>query len=179
MVERLFGPVTGHRLLFVALACALFFLRLLPLDTAAGRWPGPDLLLCLTIAWTLRRPDYLPIWLIAMVIFVEDILSLRPPGLWTALVIAGSEFLRSRMALMRGVNFGLEWVLVTALMAGIFLAYRLVLGFAVVPQVPLGQAALQFLATVLFYPAVVGLSWAAFGIDKPAMGEIDASGRRL
>jgi rod shape-determining protein MreD len=179
MVERLFGPVIGHRLLFVVLACALFFLRLLPLDTAAGRWAGPDLLLCLTIAWTLRRPDFLPFWLVGMVIFVEDILSMRPPGLWTALVIAGSEFLRSRMALMRGVNFGLEWLFVTALMAGIFLSYRMVLGFAIVPQAPFGQAALQFLATVLFYPAVVGLSWAAFGIGKPAIGEIDASGRRL
>ncbi len=179
MVERIFGPVIGHRLLFLALAAALLFLRLLPINTASDAWPGPDILLCLVFAWSLRRSDYLPFWLVALVIFLEDILLMRPPGLWAALVVAGAEFLHNRTALTRELNFGVEWILVSGVMAAQFLVNRLIFAFALLPQVPVSYTLIQLVATILFYPAVVGLSRLAFGLRKPAMGEVDAIGRRL
>lgn len=80
----------GHRVLFLGLALVLLFLRLLPLGNAPGTLPGPDLLLCLIMAWVMRRPDYLPVGLIILVVLAEDLLLLRPPGLWTALVVLTS-----------------------------------------------------------------------------------------
>src|SRR6056297_633829 len=83
-------------LLFLAIAAVLFFVQLLPLDLQPGRFPGPDVLLLLAIAWVLRRPDFVPVLLVAAVFLLADILFMRPLGLWTALVVLGMEFLRAR-----------------------------------------------------------------------------------
>jgi rod shape-determining protein MreD len=169
----------GYRALFVALALALLFLRLLPLGSDAGRLPGPDLLLCLTLAWVMRRPDYLPVWLIAGVVLVEDLILMRPPGLWTALVVMASEFIRSRVALTRELNFVVEWLLVAGLMVAMLLTYRLVFAMALLPQLPFGFALVQLLWSVLAYPVVVAASRLVLDLHKPGTGETDDYGRRL
>ena len=168
-----------YRGVFLALALALLFFRLLPLAHTAGAFPGPDLLLCLIMAWVVRRPDYLPLPLIAVVILTEDLILMRPPGLWTALVVLATEFLRSRVALTRELNFLVEWMLVSGLMLAMLLTYRLVLGVAMVPQPPFGFAIVQELWSSLLYPIVVGLSRLILDLRKPAMGEVDDFGRRL
>jgi rod shape-determining protein MreD len=192
MVDRILGPVAGHRMLFLLLAVILFFLRLLPLHNVSAPcssvdlshcldlvWPGPDLLVCLVFAWVLRRPDYMPFWLIAGVIFAEDLLMMRPPGLWAALVLGGSEFLRSRIPLMRELNFGVEWMLVSAVMATIFVANRLIFTVTLLPKGSLDADLIHLIVTILVYPFVVGVSILAFGLRKPATGEVDATGRRI
>ncbi len=168
-----------YRALFLALALGLLFFRLLPLGHSAGTLPGPDLLLCLIMAWVVRRPDFLPVYLIVFVVLIEDLILLRPPGLWTALVVLATEFLRSRVALTRELNFVTEWILVGSLMLGILLAYRAILGISFVPQAPFGFAAVQVLWSILLYPIVVGLSRLVLDLRKPATGEIDSFGRRL
>ncbi|MBD3764228.1 MAG: rod shape-determining protein MreD [Rhodobacterales bacterium] len=167
------------RLAYAGLAGMLLFLRLLPLDSAPGGLPGPDLLLAVTFAWVLRRPDFVPVWLIALILLMEDLLLMRPPGLWAALVVLGAEFLRSRAAFSRELGLLLEWAMVAVVMVLAALAYRLVLAVAFLPQVALGQALVQVAITILCYPAVVALSRLAFGLRKPATGEVDAHGRRM
>ncbi len=174
------NPIWGHRMIFVAVAAVLIFLHLLPLHpAAAGSLPGPDLLLCLVMAWTMRRPEYLPVWLLAAVMLLEDFLLMRPPGLWTALVVAAAEFIRSRIALTRELNFGVEWLLVACLMLAVFVAYRVIFAIVFLPQPEFGYAVIQVLWSILFYPAVVAVSRYVLDLRKPAMGEVDAYGRRL
>lgn len=168
-----------YRALFLAIAFLLLFLRLLPLGQSAGAFPGPDLLLCLIMAWVVRRPDYLPLSMIVLVMLMEDLLLMRPPGLWTALVVLATEFLRSRVALTRELNFLVEWVLVSALMLGILLAYRVIFAAAFLPQPAFGFAVVQVLWSILVYPVVVGLSAMVLDLRKPATGEVDSFGRRL
>lgn len=179
MVEVLRGSAWVYRALFVALFTALTFLKLLPLGGLAGDWPGPDLLLCLIFAWAMRRPDYLPVALIAGIVLIEDLLLMRPPGLWTALVVLATEFLRSRAELTRELNFAVEWLLVAGLMVGLLLAYRLSLAVVLVPQAAFGFSMVQTLWSILCYPVVVMLSRLAFDLRKPATGEVDAMGRRM
>ena len=131
------------------------------------------------MAWVMRRPDYLPDWLIAAVVLAEDLILMRPPGLWTALVVMGSEFIRSRAALTRELNFVVEWLLVTGLMVAMLLAYRLVFALALLPQLPFGFAVVQVLWSALAYPLVVGASRLVLDLRKPATGETDDYGRRL
>jgi rod shape-determining protein MreD len=157
------------RALFLALALFLLFIRLLPLGNAPGSLPGPDLLLCLILAWVIRRPEFLPMPLILGVILIEDLILMRPPGLWTAIVVLATEFLRGRVALTRELNFLVEWMLISGVMLGMMLAYRLALGLAFV----------QFLWSIALYPLVVGLSHLVLDLRKPAMGEVDSFGRRL
>lgn len=176
----LLNPVWMHRLIFVLVAAFLMFLRLLPIHpAAAGSLPGPDFLLCLIFAWTMRRPEYLPLWLLAAILLMEDFLLMRPPGLWTALVILAAEFIRGRIALTRELNFGTEWLLVSGLMLAVFLAYRIIFALVFLPQPAFGYAVIQILWSILAYPAVVAVSRFVLDLRKPATGETDAYGRRL
>jgi rod shape-determining protein MreD len=179
MTRLLRADPWGYRGLYLGLALLLLFLRLLPLGNSAGAFPGPDILLCLTIAWVMRRPDFLPVWLLVAVFLAEDLILMRPPGLWTALVLMATEFLRGRTALTRELNFLVEWVLASGLMLAMLLAYRLIFLVTLVPQPPFGFAAVQVVWSALAYPVVVGLSRLAFDLKKPATGEIDGQGRRL
>lgn len=167
------------RALFVLIALLLLFIRLLPLGNAPGALPGPDILLCVIMAWIVRRPEFLPMPLILVVILAEDLILMRPPGLWTAIVILATEFLRGRIALTRELSFVVEWLLVSGVMLGMMLVYRLTLGIAFVPQAPFGFAIVQVLWSIAVYPVVVGLSHLALDLRKPATGEVDNFGRRL
>ena len=173
------SAVWGARALYAGIAVVLLFLRLLPLGSLAGGWPGPDLLLCLTLGWVLRRPDHVPTLLIAGVVLLEDLLLMRPPGLWAAIVVLAGEFLRNRAALTRELSFVVEWLLVGLVMTVAMLGFRLVLMLTMLPQAGLGLTMVQLAASILCYPLVVGASWLAFGVRKPATGEVDSHGRRL
>lgn len=179
MVEGQVQRAWVYRGLFLLVALVLLFIRILPLGSVAGDWPGPDILLCLVFAWATRRPDYLPVWLLAGVLLLEDLVLMRPPGLWTALVIVAVEFVRSRVALTRELAFMAEWALVAGLMVGLLLAYRMVFTVSFLPQPGFGFAMMQTLWSILCYPLVVGASRIAFDLRKPATGEVDSYGRRL
>ncbi len=198
MVERRQTKRVMYVALYLGLAAAVTFYRLLPLggydagtgfdlevatDLAVGlRWkdiPAPDLLLCLTLAWVVRRPDLLPAPVIVLYFLIEDILLLRPPGLWALIVLLASESLRARSERLRDNPFWMEYLQVAGLMLVMFLANRTVLAIVMAPQTPLDLSLLQFLATVAAYPVVVALSHYAFGLRKPATGELDALGQRL
>ncbi len=195
MIDGATREVWAHRILLVVLALVFLFSRLLPLGEviapcgpeATGcrlmAWfshmPGPDLLLCIIFAWTMRRPDYLPVLLIAAVVLLEDLIMLRPPGLWTGLVVLVSEIIRSRVALTRELNFGVEWLLVSAMMVVMLIVYRMAFGLVLLPQPPFGFAMVQVIWSILCYPLVVFLSRVVLDLYKPGMGEVDAYGRRL
>lgn len=167
------------RALYVALAFLIAFGRLLPLDAGPSVWPGPDLILLLTYAWVLRRPDAVPVLLVALVVLMSDILFMRPLGLWTACAILGLEFLRRREAFSRDLPFPAEWALVSATILGITVLNALVLTLFVVIQPTLGQILIQTIITVLSYPLVVLFSSIALGVRKVTPGAVDQLGHRL
>ena len=167
------------RLISVGLAVVIVFLQLVPLRNVPGRLPGPDLLLVLTLAWVMRRPDYLPPWLVGLVFLVQDLIMMRPPGLWAALMVLACEFLRSRAALTRELTFLVEWLVVSVVMLAMLLAYQLICAIALVPQPAFGLALVQTVWSALIFPLTVWASRIVFGLHKPAMGEVDDRGRRL
>lgn len=179
MVDPLAARLWLYRGLFVGLAAVILFLRLLPIGGSAGSFPGPDLLLCLMMAWMTRRPDYLPVLLIAAVVLVEDLMLMRPPGLWTALIVLATEFLRARSALTRELVFLAEWFLIALVMLALLIAHRVIAAVAFLDQPGFGYAFAQTAMTILCYPVVAGLLHAALLLRRPSPGEIDAFGRRL
>jgi rod shape-determining protein MreD len=179
MVDPITTRLWLFRGLFVAASLMIVFILLLPLDLSAGRLPGPDLLICLTYAWVLRRPNYVPVVLIAVVFLATDLLFMRPPGLLAGLVVMGSEFLRGRESASRELPFLLEWAMVGGVLIAITLANRLFLMIVMVDQPALGLVLLQFLTTLLAYPFVVITSRYGLGLRKIAPGEVDSLGHRL
>jgi len=174
MIDRLTLQRWLYRLLFVGLAGLIIFVRLVPLDIGGGRFPGPDVLLCLTFAWAMRRSDYVPVLLVAAVFLTADMLFQRPPGLWPALVLVGLESLRARAAVSRDLPFAIEWAMVAGVLAMMMLADRMVLALFFVDQVSFGLSILRLIVTIAAYPAIVFLSATLFGVRKITAAEADA-----
>ncbi|WP_413718012.1 rod shape-determining protein MreD [Silicimonas sp. MF1-12-2] len=168
----------GYRALFLALCIAVAFVQLLPLDMGPGQIPGPDVLMLLAFSWVIMRPDYVPVFLIAAVFFLADLLFMRPLGLWTALVVLGAEFLRSRSFTLRDTPFLLEWLLVSGVVTAVFIGNSLFLGLFAVSQPGLGLTLIGLIATILAYPLVVILAGRAFGLRKIVPGEVDRLGHK-
>lgn len=166
------------RAIYVALILAVLFIRLLPLHPGRVSWPGPDLLLCLTYAWVLRRPDQVPVLLIAAVFLLADILTLQPVGLAAAITVMGTEAARVREARWREAPFMVEWLRVSLLIAATMLGYRFAMALFLLPVSALGQITLQWLATVAAYPVVVFLGQTLLGLRRMGPAEAEAMGQR-
>lgn len=192
MAERSLSGRVWFIAVFLSIGLLLWMFRVLPLQglgdpsTVPGEtglawasWPAPDVMLVLTIAWVVRRPDLLPAPIIALYFFLEDMLMLRPPGLWALIVLGATEFLRRRNPTLRGLTFWLELALIVPLLLGMFLLNRMVLAIVMVPQVPLGLSLLQFVGTVALYPVIVLCLHYGLGLRKPATGEVDELGQKL
>jgi rod shape-determining protein MreD len=179
MSERVRADALGWLALWLAIALAVMFLRMLPLHVGPDGWPSPDLFLALTMGWVLRRPQHLPAVAIGLVWLLEDLLTLRPPGLWALMVLAGTEFLRARHAVVREINLPLEWAMVAGVMVAMWLANRAILVIVMVPNAALDLSLIQLVSTVALYPVAVFVLRFVLRVRKPATGELDELGRRL
>lgn len=162
--------------LFCAVMGLLLFFRLVPLAPGAVRVTGPDLGLCLTLAWVLRRPDQVPAPVIALVFLVQDVLLFAPPGLWAAVVLAGTEAARLREGRWRDQPFMVEWLRVAMLIGVMMLGYRIVQVVFMMPVPALGQVMLQAIATIAAYPLTVGAARVLIGLRRIAPTEADQMG---
>jgi len=194
MAEALTDRVWTGRALYVVLALGIIFIALLPLNTMPHNWftpalitpdsavrhgVGPDILLLVTLIWAIRRPDHVPVLLVGAVFLLTDFRFDRAPGLWTACVVILTEALRARAPGLRTQPFLFEWMTVAFGIVAIAIAARTVLSVALVPQAPVMLTLIQVAMTALVYPVVAGAAWLAFGIGRPAPGEVDATGRPL
>lgn len=179
MVDPVTLSTWGHRSLFVGLIAALAIARLMPLDAGQTGLPGPDLMLALTFAWVLRRPSYVPAWLIVALFLPLDMLFQRPPGLGALVVLLAAEFLKGRAELSRSLPFPLEWAMVAGVLLAMAGVTQIVLGLFFVPRPPLGLELLRALFTAALYPVAVAISHYLFGVRRASPGEVDALGARL
>lgn len=165
-------PQTSHRwmlrLLFLALALFILFLRLLPLQTTPSGWAGPDYLFCLTAAWILRRPDHIPALSVVAAFLFADVYYQYPPGLMTAFALVASEFFRSRSPFIREYPFALEWLVFAVVTLFLFVAYRFALVTFALPVPHLWLDFTRILSTIAAYPLVVALLYWAIGIGRSA-----------
>lgn len=175
-------PATRSRLFGLALyllaAFVLLLVRLMPIYPGATGWPGPDLLQALTLAWVLRRPDQLPALAIVLAVLVEDLVLMRPPGLWAAVMLLGSEAARNREARWREQGFMVEWMRVSVLMGVMMLAARLVQIVVMMPVPPLGMVLLQLIATIAAYPLTVLAARSLLGLRRMSAAEAERLGWR-
>jgi rod shape-determining protein MreD len=178
MAETAGSRLWLRRAAYLLLAVAIMFFQLLPLDTLPPRWAPPDLLMALSLAWAVRRPEYVPALSVAAVFLLADLLFQRPPGLLALLAVLTTEWLKGRARGLRDASFATEWAQVAGALVVLTLAYRLTLAILLVPQPPLGLSLIQMLMTLAVYPAVVALSHLLLGVRKPAAGDLEGQGLR-
>ena len=150
--QRVIGQV-----LFLFFYGAVLFWRLVPLAPGQVIWPGPDFTLCLVLIWVLRRPEQIPVLTVALAFLIEDIMLMRPIGLWAAIVVLGTEAARKREPRWRELPFMVEWLRVAILMAIMMGANRFAMALFFLPLPALGQVILQYIATVIAYPLLSAL----------------------
>lgn len=167
------GKIQLMRLAFVALTFLVIFFHLLPLDTQARSWAPPDLILCLALAWSLRRPDYVPVLLLIAVLLMADLLFHRPPGLQTLLVVLGCEFLRARSQPQHETPFAAEWLSVALVIIIIAVVNRMALSVFAIPRAPLSLSVIEIFATIAAYPLVALFSQSLLGVRKLTAAEAE------
>ena len=163
---------------FVVLAMIILFFHLLPLETTPRWFAGPDILLAFACAWCIRRPDYVPMPVLAVIFLLADLLLQRPPGLWAMLALLGCENLKSQGRSLRDSNFLAEMISVSIVIFGIMLANRIILAIALVDLPGWGLSLSEAGMTLVFYPVVVAISHWLMGVRKMAPGDLDALGQR-
>lgn len=164
---------------YLGIGFAVLMFRMLPLGTEPTVIPFPDLLISITLAWVARRADLVPFWAIAVLFFAADLLLMRPPGLYTAVVLIATDVLRRQTDGLRNLPFVLEWMVIAATLVAITVGYRAVLFVTFTPMAPLGLTLLQLLITAVFYPLIAGILQIVLGLRKPARGEVDTRGKPL
>jgi rod shape-determining protein MreD len=169
--------VWGYRALFALMLALITFFALLPFGPGEGGVPGPELTLCLVCAWVLRRPDYVPVWLLVPLLLLEDALLMRPLGLWTLIVLLVSENLRRRVDQHEALPFWSETAVAGGCILAAFAAQHAALVLLLAEPPPLAGQALQALATAVFYPPAAVFS-TLIGVRRLQPGELDSLGSR-
>ncbi|WBU61024.1 rod shape-determining protein MreD [Paracoccus albus] len=157
---------------YIGIGLVALFFRLMPLNPGEPGLPGPDIMLALTLAWVLRRPDQLPVAIIVALSLIGDFLLDRPIGLWSFFVLVATEMLRPRSQRWADQAFVFEWMRVGALIGLMLIGYRLIMMLFLLPVPPLAPVMLQWLATVAAYPVVV-LALHMIGIRRLSAAEIE------
>lgn len=174
-MDRQVWYIWSTRALFMALALVILGLQLLPLGLADTGLPPPDWLLAFTLAWLYRQPVVMSIGMIVVVFLLADFLLQRPPGLWTALVLLITEWLRQRRVTLTEVNFLIEWGSIAGAVLALLLLERFVLWILVAPQTSLGLSLMHGLLTVAVYPIAVAVSHYVFRVRKVALSDAETA----
>lgn len=166
------------RVAFALLTLTIMFFQLLPLETTPRKWAPPDLIMGFAFAWALRRPDYVPAFLLATILLLTDLLFQRPPGLLALLIILACEILKTRILSNRETTFAAEWFEVALAIAAVTALDRIVLNLMGVAQASLTLTLIQMIMTIGIYPILIAISQSVFGVRKLTPVEADAIGNR-
>jgi rod shape-determining protein MreD len=166
------------RAAFALLILVILFFHLLPLQTATGGLIWPDLILTFALAWSVRRPEYVPAVLLAALFLLSDLLLQRPPGLWAMLALIACERIKLQSRSLRDASLATEIVSVTAWIIGIGLIYRIILAITMVDMPSIIPWLIQIGATVLAYPLVLGITHVLMGVRKAAPNDFGGKGAR-
>jgi len=167
------------RVKFTLAAAVVLFAALVPLNLTPQIIPGPDLLFALVLTVVLRRPEFAPFWLIAAFMFLADILEMRPPGLWAAIVLVASEVARAQEYRFRDLSFLMEWALVAVVMFMANLANQMLLTLTLAARPDFGAVMLHYLVTLLAYPLVAFICYFLLRIRKVTPDDAIRFGHRL
>lgn len=179
MAEPVSRQVWVGRAVYLGITCLIIFVQLMPLDQRPTIFSPPDLLLVVSLVWVARRPDYVPFLVLGLVFFFADLLFQRPPGLFAALVLIGSEVIRARSRSLRETSIFGEFTMIAVVIIGITALNRAVLALSLTPQVYQVLALLHLLATLVAIPFVMGAAQYIFGVRRPVPGQVDSLGQRI
>ncbi|MBL1437354.1 MAG: hypothetical protein COB08_014280 [Rhodobacteraceae bacterium] len=155
------------RLLFFFLGLLAIAYPILPLQFTPTRWPAPELLFALTMAWVVRQPESAPFLLVAALALLADAVLMRPLGLWALLLVMASETLRFSYKSIQERGLIAEFSMVAALFLVMLILQNLLLWVSF-SQFLEATRMLQFgVLTLLCYPFMVAFLHYIMRVRKP------------
>ncbi len=156
-----------YRALYVLLGLLAIAYPILPLQFTPVRWPAPELLFALTMAWVVRQPESAPFLLIAALALMADAVLMRPMGLWAVLLLMASETLRFSYRSIQERGLVMEFSMVVALLLVMVIVQNLLLLISFSQSLEVARM-LQFaLLTLLCYPVMVVFLHYIIRVRKP------------
>ncbi|MBE9475933.1 MAG: hypothetical protein IME92_02235 [Proteobacteria bacterium] len=168
-----------HKLALVLFAALVAFYNLIPFTLAPTAYPSPDILFCVISVLTIRRPEIVPFWIIALIYFGFDIFLMKPFGLWTACMLVATEIMRANRDAFRENLFLYEWFYASLIFFLALMANRFLLAVSFTPTPPILALFWEFLFTTLCYPIVLFIITYILRINKPALGAFGYKGHKL
>ena len=92
------------------MAAVLILIMHLPYGDASGGVPLPHMALIVVYYWSIHRPDFLPIALVAAIGFFLDMLSGGPPGLNMLVLLIAQIVLSNQQVLFVRQSFAVGWL---------------------------------------------------------------------
>ena len=129
------------------------------------------MLFCFVLAWSVRRPDYVPLTTLALVLLLADFLLGRPPGLAAALMLLAAADIQARSRTIRDAGFATEWARAGLLIVGTAFAGQLVQLLLLTNPPGFGLLISQTILTALAYPLCVGVTAGLMGVRMITPGE--------
>lgn len=168
-----------RRALYALTCWVLIFIPLIPLNMSPSVIAAPDIMLCLTTALVVRRAVYAPVWLVAIMFLMADILLDRPLGLWSFIVVAAIEMIRANRLSFREMFFVTEWAIVSLGFCMMMLMQQFLLGFVLLPRLPLAGTLWQLGLTIACYSVTVFVISEVLRVRKPTPGQYNSFGQKL
>lgn len=159
--------IWAYRSLFLLLGLLALAYPLLPLQFTPERWPAPELLFTLTIAWVVRQPESAPFLLIAALALLADAALMRPMGLWALLLLMASETVRFSYRSIQERGIIMEFFMVTALIVVMVLMQSILLWISFSQSLNAVQITQFVLLTLLCYPFTVAFLHYILRVRKP------------
>ena len=161
--------------LFVLIIFVLIFVKILPLNTVPYEWTAPDVLLCVTLIWCLRRPLSAPIVLLAALFMLQDIIFQRPIGLFAAVATLMCEWAKRQSLRAEEFPFVIEWITSAMAMIAIFILRQSIATLSLIATPWTWIFAKELLFTILAYPFVALLCRYGLGLRTHQVTKFEAS----
>lgn len=156
-----------YMLALLGLCLAITLFHLLPLGTDGGVRVLPDAMLALLAAWSVRRPQDMPLVLTALVLILADFMLARPAGLWALLSLLLLEGLGVQREAMRDRPFIFEWLSFALALAAALILQAVILRLALVERPPATLSLRLYAVTIASYPVVVAVLHYALRVRSP------------
>ncbi len=140
---------------------------LLPLEFVPDRWPAPELLYALTMAWLVRQPEGAPFLLIALLALLADAALMRPMGLWAFLLLIAAETVRFSYKSIQERGLMMEFTMVFGLLVAMMILQNLLLWVSFSQGIELAKMAQIVALTLLCYPFIIAFLHYILRVRKP------------
>lgn len=164
------------RIIFCAILYLIISIIAAPVTFFPATVPIPDAIYCFSVAWLVRRPEFvLSVAVVAATFFIE-LMLLQTPGVWSALMLLLCEYFRRISERLRTTPFWLEWAIAAAYYSLAQVITNVALAVVFLPFAPPEVILMNCVATALLYPMFVLLTNVLFRVKKPRPANLSLFG---